>query len=171
MSLPGQTTKPNRRAYRHPAEFVKDFRFVWERRSMVCRTTRELIPVAFRERLMMAVTEVNGCRYCSYVHARLALNAGVSDQELRQLLSGTTPTNTPQDELVALAYAQHWAESDARPAPEARQTLEQKYGEKKAEAIHIVLHMIRIGNLIGNLWDNWLFRLSYGRLGLQDGAR
>jgi hypothetical protein len=27
---------------------------------------------AFRERLMLAVTVVNGCRYCSYFHARQA---------------------------------------------------------------------------------------------------
>jgi hypothetical protein len=43
------------------------------------------------------------------------------------------------------------------------------YGEEKAEAIEIVLRMIRSGNLLGNLWDYWLFRLSFGRLGLQEG--
>jgi len=171
MSLPGQTTKPNRRAYCHPAEFVKDVRFVWERRSMVRRTTRELIPAAFRERLMMVVTEVNGCRYCSYLHSRLALGAGVSHEELRRLLLGTIPTDTPQDELLALTYAQHWAQSDACPDPQARQKLEETYGAKRAEAIHIVLHIIRMGNLLGNLWDNWLLRLSFGHRGLQNGAR
>jgi AhpD family alkylhydroperoxidase len=161
--------KSSRRAYRHPAELVGDFRFVWERRSMIVRTVRELIPAAFRERLIMAVTEVNGCRYCSYVHARFALIAGVSDDELRQLLMGAVPADAPQDELLALIYAQHWAESDARPDPDARQRLEESYGSEKAEAIHIVLHTIRMANLLGNLWDSWLFRLSFGRLGLQTG--
>ena len=52
---------------------------------------RELIPAAFRERLMMVVTEVNGCRYCSYFHARAALAAGVSQEELRSLLGGNLP--------------------------------------------------------------------------------
>ncbi len=86
-------------------------------------------------------------------------------------MSGTIPADTPQDELLALTYAQHWAESDARPDPEARQKLEENYGAQKAEAIHIVLHMIRMGNLLGNLWDNWLFRLSFGRLGQHKAAR
>jgi AhpD family alkylhydroperoxidase len=160
-----------RRAYRHPAEFVGDLRFLWERRSVGCRTVRESIPAAFRERLMMVVTEVNGCRQCSYVHARLALGAGVSGDELRQLLSGAIPTDTPQDELLALTYAQHWAESDARPDPEARQEVQEHYGAKRAEAIHVVLHMIRIGNLLANLWHHWLVRLSFGRLGQPQGAR
>ncbi len=58
---------------------------------MVRRTMRELIPAAFRERLMMVVTEVNGCRYCSYMHARLALSAGASQEELRQTVVGHHP--------------------------------------------------------------------------------
>jgi AhpD family alkylhydroperoxidase len=150
---------------------MEDFRFIWQRRSMIRRTMRELIPATFRERLMMAVTEVNGCRHCSYLHARLALDAGVSDEELRQLLSGTIPTDIPHDELLALTYAQHWAESDARPEPQARKKLEEHYGAEMAQAIHIVLHMIRMGNLLGNLWDDWLFRLSFGHLGLHKGTR
>lgn len=165
------TTTSTRRAYVHPAELVDDFHFIWERRSKVLRTTRELVPAAFRERLMMVVSEVNGCRYCSYLHARLALSAGASHEELRQLLVGTIPTETPQDELLALTYAQHWAESDARPDPEARQEVQRHYGAERAEAIHIVLHMIRMGNLLANLWDNWLFRVSLGRLGRRKGAR
>ena len=160
-----------RRGYRHPAEFAEDLRFIWKRRWMVRRTMRALVPAAFRERLMMVVTEVNGCRYCSYSHARLALSAGVSREELRQLLSGAIPTDTPQDELLALTYAQHWAESDAHPDPQAREYLEVNYGAERAEAIHIVLHMIRVGNLLGNLWDNWLSRLSFGRLGPRKEAR
>jgi AhpD family alkylhydroperoxidase len=167
----GHTIKFTRRVYRHPAELLEDFRFVWERRRIVRRTLRESIPVAFRERLMMAVTEVNGCRYCSYFHARLSLSAGLSPEELRQLLSGSIPKDTPQDELLALSYARHWAESDARPDPQERQKLEEIYGAKKAETIHIVLRMIRMGNLLGNLWDYWLFRLSFGRLGLRKGVR
>ena len=162
--------KPSRRAYRNLSEFLDDFRFVWKRRSMLPRTIRLLIPAAFRERLMMVVTEVNGCRLCSYSHARLALSAGVSQDELRQLLSGAVSTDTPPDEFVALIYAQHWAESDARPDPEARKKLEGAYGAKKAEAIHVVLRMIRMGNLVGNLSDDWLFRLSFGRLGVHHGA-
>lgn len=158
-----------RRIYHHPAELLEDFRFIWERRLMIRRAMRELISPAFRERLMMVVTEVNGCRYCSYYHARLSLQAGVSQAELRTLLSGSIPSSTPSDELPALAYAQHWAESNTHPDPEARQRLVEIYGGEVAEAVEIVLRMIRSGNLLGNLWDYWLYRLSFGRLGLREG--
>jgi AhpD family alkylhydroperoxidase len=159
-----------RRAYRRPAEFADDFHFIWKRRALVFRTLRQSIPAAFRERLTLTVTEVNGCRICSYAHARLALSAGASQEELRQLLSGSIPIDTPPEELFALTFAQHWAESDAHPDPEVVEKLVEKYGATQAEAIQIVLYLIRMGNLLGNLWDNWLFRLSFGRLGPSRGA-
>lgn len=33
----------------------------------------------FKERIMLAVTEVNGCIMCSYVHTKLSLKAGLSN--------------------------------------------------------------------------------------------
>jgi len=171
MADRSQMTPQNftRRIYNRPAELLDDFRFIWERRPLVRRAMRGLLSPAFRERLMMVVTEVNGCRYCSYYHARLALQSGISQDELRELLAGSIPPDAPHDELPALAYAQHWAEADARPDPEARQRLVEVYGGEKAEAIEIALRMIRSGNLLGNLWDYWLFRLSFGRLGVREG--
>lgn len=161
--------KFTRRIYRNLGEVLDDFRYIWHRRPLVRRAMRELISPAFRERLMMVVTEVNGCRYCSHYHARLSLSAGISTDELRELLAGSIPPNAPQDELPALAYAQHWAESNAHPDPETREKMVEIYGEEKAEAIEIVLRMIRSGNLSGNLLDYWLYRLSFGCLGLREG--
>jgi AhpD family alkylhydroperoxidase len=157
-----------RRVYRTPGEFREDFRFIWANRPMIRRAMRELVPPAFRERLMMVVTEVNGCRYCSYFHARNALASGVSPDELRELLDRSIPKDTPPDELSALMYAQHWAESGAHPDPEPVRRLVEIYGPEKAEAIHIVLRMIRVGNLLGNLWDYLLYRLTFGLAGLRE---
>jgi AhpD family alkylhydroperoxidase len=124
-----------------------------------------LVSFAFRERLMLTVTEVNGCRYCSYFHAKEALKAGLSEEETRGYLRGDLQS-APAVELSALLYAQHWAASNAKPDQVVRQNLFQTYGNDKAEAIETVLHMIRMGNLLGNLGDYILFKLSYGRLGL-----
>jgi len=64
---------------------------------------------AFVERIMLAVTQVNGCRYCSYAHTHMALQAGVTEDEMRQLLAGQF-FRSPAAEIVALAFAQRYAE-------------------------------------------------------------
>jgi len=115
---------------------------------------------------MMIVTEVNGCRYCRDFHAKEALKSGVSEAELKELLEGHIPHDTPPEEYPALVYAQHWAESNAQPSDEAAELLNNTYGQEKADAIQIVLRMIRMGNLSGNLLDYTIYKLSFGRHGL-----
>jgi len=111
---------------------------------------------------MLAVTAVNGCRYCSYFHTKQALKSGITAEEIGGLLAGDV-ANCPQDEAVAVAYAQHWAESDAHPDPEAVKRLQQTYGQERMEAIHSILRMIRMANLLGNSWDYFIYRISFGR--------
>ena len=157
--------KFRKRTYRNPRDFVSDLWFPIRNRSRLREMTREgLISQAFRERLMLAVTAVNGCRYCSYFHSRQALRSGIRTEEIRELLAGDV-ANCPQDEAVAVAYAQHWAESNAHPEPEAVERLRQTYGPGKAESVHLILRMIRMANLLGNSWDYLICRISFGRRG------
>lgn len=155
-----------RRYYSRPGALVADARALFSQRHQIRRAMRELIAPEFRERLMMVVTQVNGCRYCRVYHSRQALACGVSAAELRELLAGSIPAGAPGDELPALLYTQHWAQNDAHPDPEADAHLDQVYGSEKAEAVRTVLRMIRMGNLAGNTADYLLYRLSFGRLGL-----
>jgi AhpD family alkylhydroperoxidase len=129
---------------------------------------RTEISMEFRERLMLMVTEVNGCRYCSYYHAKMALEAGIDQQELNELLAGCIPQDAPYEEIPALLYAQHWAENNANPENELYQKILDQYGQKKTDAIHIILRMIRMGNLLGNTLDNWVYMLSFGKFGLKE---
>ncbi|MBN1248115.1 MAG: carboxymuconolactone decarboxylase family protein [Anaerolineae bacterium] len=124
----------------------------------------EALPRAFRERLMLAVTEVNQCRYCAYYHARQALVEGLSEDEIEALAAGDF-ADSPPGERPALLYAQHWAEADGRPDPAAQVRLEQLYDPATARAIELALRVIRIGNLMGNTWDGILYKLSAGRWG------
>lgn len=160
-------TKPfRRRIYRRIDEFFEDVRGISANRTSL-RQARANGPIspAFRERLMLAVTAVNQCRYCQYFHAALALNSGVTPGELAELTAGALPADCPDDEQIGVLYAQHWAEQDARPDPTTRERLVDVYGEEKASAIETYLRMIRIGNLAGNTFDYWLYRLSFGLLG------
>lgn len=154
-----------RRPYRGVRDFWRDVRFLFQNRAKLRQAMGgELVSFAFRERLMLAVTAVNDCRYCSYYHAKEALRANLSEAEIRQMQDGIVDL-APAEELPALLYAQHWAESDGRPDPDARQKLVDVYGAEKAEAIEMVLRMIRTGNLLGNTADYILYRLSFGRWG------
>ena len=118
---------------------------------------------------MLTVTAVNGCRYCSYAHARQALSEGISPEEIGAL-GDMAFQDSPPEEVAALLYAQHWAETDGEPDAAARSAVVERYGEDMVERMEIVLRMIRVGNLLGNTWDYILYRLSFGLLGRSRGT-
>jgi AhpD family alkylhydroperoxidase len=157
--------KFNRRIYQSIPAFVADLRAIMARRDQMRTLMRgEVIAGAFRERLMLAATAVNNCRYCSFAHARQALVEGVGEDEIKALQGGIVK-DCPQDELPGLLYAQHWAETRGRTDPAARERLIEEYGEEIAGAIELTLQTIQMGNLLGNTADYILYRLSFGRLG------
>ncbi|MBN1487750.1 MAG: carboxymuconolactone decarboxylase family protein, partial [Anaerolineae bacterium] len=130
------------------------------------KRAEELLPDAFKNRLMLAVTQVNACRYCAYHFTREALAAGITQEEVDALLAGSVD-NYPEDEAVALVYAQHWADSRGNPVPEARQELIAAYGETKAAAIEVLLRKIMFGNYGGNAVDYVLYKVSRGKAGIE----
>ncbi len=114
---------------------------------------------AFAERIMLAVTNVNGCRYCDYFHARQALAAGIDESELQQLYAGEFE-HLPEGQAVAIVFAQHFAEQQGKPDPLAWQRLQSFYGPDTARDITAYIHMITMGNLLGNGADALLFRIQ-----------
>jgi AhpD family alkylhydroperoxidase len=154
----------HRRRYTSLSQAWRDIRYIGRNHAALRSAVHgDLVSPAFRERVMLAVTQVNGCRYCSYVHSRLALRSGVSLQELADWAKGGIPEDTPDYEVVAVLYAQHWTESDACPDAGAVRRLIDVYGHERAGAIDIILRMIRVSNLTGNTWDYLLQVLSLGR--------
>jgi AhpD family alkylhydroperoxidase len=123
-----------------------------------------LVDAAFRERLMLTVTEVNGCRYCAWAHSRMALTAGLANEHIQALTAGDMQ-GVPEEQVAAVLYAQHWAETDGRPDPEVRRRILDTYGHAQTEAIETYLRMMRVGNLVGNSWDHLLGKISRGRWG------
>jgi len=113
---------------------------------------------AFAKRIVLAVTNVNGCRYCDYFHARNALELGIDEMELQQMYAGEFG-DIPAEQTVAIAFAQHYAEQQGKPNPVAWQRLYSSYGPDTAQDIVAIIHMITIGNLLGNTGDALLLRL------------
>ncbi len=154
----------SRRTYASVGAALADLRAIVQQRAQVRRAFALLEP-AFRERLMLTVTQVNGCRYCAQAHARMALEGGLEQEEIDALLSGAVNA-CPLDEVTALLYAQHWAETAGNPTLAARAKVRECYGEEKTAAIEMTLRMIQAGNLLGNSFDYVLYRLSGGRWGV-----
>lgn len=112
----------------------------------------------FTERIMLAVTEVNGCALCAYGHTRFALEVGLSADEVRELLGGAA-AGVPDDELPAIAFAQHYADTEGHPDRLAWDTLVDDYGEERACEILGAVRMMMWGNAVGIPWSAFLSRL------------
>jgi AhpD family alkylhydroperoxidase len=113
---------------------------------------------AFAEKLMLAVTGVNQCRYCLAFHRSLAARSGLGDDEIHAVVTHRFGDLSAR-EVVALAYAQHYAERGGRPDPDSRTRLTAAYGPGPARDIHAYLRLIMIGNLLGNTFDALVGRL------------
>ena len=154
-----------KRRYEGLGQFWADLRLLWGRRREVREILRgKGISPDFRERLILAVTAVNKCRFCSFAHTRAALREGVSREEVNGLLSGTFD-GVPDPERTAVLYAQHWAESKGEPEPGAAERVASEYGPETASRIDTTLRFINFCNLFGNTADWLLYTVSFGLLG------
>ena len=155
-----------RRYYDRWSCFWKDLIFLFSNRDQIkAAMSSPKVGPAFRERLMLAVTEVNLCRYCRTFHVGQAKQVGISSEEIAVYLKGTIPDEVPEEQKLAVCYARHWAETDADPDLDFIDQVRETYGEQGFQVIGIVLSMIRMANLLGNTADYILYRLSFGRLG------
>ena len=114
------------------------------------RTNRKarLISSQFKERIMLAVTEVNGCQACSYAHTKFALEEGMSAEEIKAILGGDIK-DIPENEMLGILFAQHYADKKGKPSKESWQRLVDEYGQEAALIILAMIRMIQVGNIYG----------------------
>ncbi|MDD5603054.1 MAG: carboxymuconolactone decarboxylase family protein [Eubacteriales bacterium] len=122
------------------------------------RKNGELSP-EFIERIMLAVTEVNGCEMCSYAHTKMALEAGMSNKEIQNMLSGII-TEIPSNEIQAVMFAQHYADSRGKPAKETWERISESYGLSMAYGILGAIRIIMMGNAYGIPWGSFAGRFK-----------
>jgi AhpD family alkylhydroperoxidase len=146
-----------------PRTFLRDLRDAWAHMPEFRETARAgRVSRAFAEKIMIAVTAVNDCRYCARFHTGLALKEGIPPNEIREILSGEIGA-FPEEEAVALAFAQHWAETAGDPDPEVERRFRDYYGPQISADILNWMRMIRMGNLMGNTLDAVLWKLRIRR--------
>lgn len=119
-----------------------------------------------QESLWLAVTEVNGCRWCAYVHSGMAGASGMAPEDIELLLSAEDPAGLEMlsaDEQATLAYARAWAEQDGNPPPGMRNQARDRLGADGDRDLHALLAMIDFANRCGNTLDSLLHRLGHPR--------
>lgn len=148
-----------KRTYRDGHEIVAEFGVLWrhpERLAAIVRGSG--LDRGFAERLMLAVTGVNGCRYCKQAHAWKAMRAGMPSEEVAALLEGELP-EIRATEAPALAFAQHYADTGGLPEGAVFERLISTYGADTASEILTHIRIITLCNLAGNTFDALLSRL------------
>lgn len=115
---------------------------------------------ALREKVMLGVTAVNDCRYCSWAHTGLALKNGVDLNELDHLLDAATFGTVEGRDATAVLFAKHFADTRRNPSPAALAALAREFDPREREEIMAWIHAIWFANLSGNSADAWLARLN-----------
>jgi AhpD family alkylhydroperoxidase len=128
------------------ALLVDIFRTMFGLRSIAAENR---ISPQLSEKLMLAVTGVNECLYCSYLHTRTALEKGVPPDLIEELLAGNVSGISPE-ELPAVLYAQHFASTGGAVSDEARRTVVERYGEDMVRHMEGFIKIVHFGNLTSN---------------------
>ena len=115
---------------------------------------------AFRERIMLAISGVNGCAMCSFVHTKIALAEGISAEQIKQVLGGDF-ADIPEAEAVGVLYAQSYAAGKEVIDTASYQRLVDEYGDAKAHCIQQVCQIITFTTVMGITLDGLKQRLTF----------
>ena len=113
----------------------------------------------FNSRIMLAVTEVNGCAVCSYGHTTMALESGMTQTEINELLGGGM-SGIPLNEQVAILFAQHVADNRGKVSIKSWDNLVKEYDGKLSKAILSSTQIIMMGNTFGIPIGSFLSRVT-----------
>ncbi len=149
----GDSTFDTYRVLRHyasPLEFAGDFVKMMTVMSRLRKLqTEDRIDPLLAEKVMLAVVGVYGCECCSYNHTVIALERGIRKDEIDSLLAGATGSLT-DDEIPAVLYAQHWADTKGRIRQDLREKVAVCYGEQKVQHMDAIIRLSELTSLCNN---------------------
>ncbi len=141
----------SKRRYRSIGELVSDIVFLIKNIGYL----RNSLSQDFRERIMLAETQVNQCRYCNFLHTKLAILNGLSKNEITNIVG-----NCPKEQVNAILYAQYFADVNGNVDEEIIRRLIKEYGERRFKEIDYYVRMMKVGNYIGNSFDYVLYKIK-----------
>ena len=121
---------------------------------------KEEVDPGFREELMLAVSRLNGCRFCSWGHHEWAQISGVPDEELARL-EQLDPSGFDRRKWLAISYVRALVQADfKRVQPELRRAMQHKYSPEEIRQIELIAKVMDVGNRGSNTFDAMLSRLK-----------
>ena len=121
---------------------------------------KQEVDPGFREELMLAVSRLNGCRFCSWGHHEWAQISGVPDEELARL-EQLDPTGFNRRKWIAISYVRALVKEDfERVQPELRRAMQHKYSPAEIRQIELIAKVMDLGNRSSNTFDAMLSRLK-----------
>ncbi|MHA1220967.1 MAG: carboxymuconolactone decarboxylase family protein, partial [Candidatus Heimdallarchaeota archaeon] len=103
-----------KRRYNFKSLFKDIKQFVVNFKQIKDTFTSQRIERQFAERIMLSVTSVNDCLYCTIGHTGSALKSGAYEAEIISILDNSFDA-VRSDELVALNFAKQYARSNNHP--------------------------------------------------------
>ncbi len=152
-------TNNGRSLYSLGESYIITFKAFDSIRMLRSAKKKGLLSQQFIERIMLAVTEVNGCEVCSYAHTKMALEAGMSSEEIKNMLAGTNE-EAPAEEMPGIMFAQHYADYKGKPTKDSWNRLVEIYGLEKASGILSAIRIIMLGNAYGIPWSSFFNRFK-----------
>lgn len=143
------TPDPSPRTFASVGEAASDLLALARRaRPLLGTYARGDLDPALRERVMVAVSRVNSCRGCAFVHERWAGRAGVSAADLEAIGLGEIGELDARDR-VAVAYAAALAEARfRRPVdPELAAAAAEHLSPPEIAAVEAVARAMAVANL------------------------
>jgi AhpD family alkylhydroperoxidase len=121
---------------------------------------RHEVDPGFREELMLAVSKLNDCRFCTWGHHEWAQMNGISNEELARL-EQLDPTGFDRRKWLAITYVRALVQQDFRRVqPELRRAMQHKYSPREIREIELIAKVMDIGNRGANTFDAMLSRLG-----------
>jgi AhpD family alkylhydroperoxidase len=149
------------RAFGSPGEAISDLVGVVRRaRPLTNAYLRGGLDPALRERVMVAVSRVNACRGCTFVHERWARRAGVTSDDLQAIGLGDLEALDSRDR-AAVAYAAALAEARFREpiAADLAARVSDHLTPEELAAVDALARMMALANLSANTAEGLFGRL------------
>ncbi len=154
------TTRPVPRVFTSRWEALRDLAGVLRRaKPLVDVYARGGLDDALRERVMVAVSQVNACRGCTFVHTRWALRSGVTPDEL-DAIGLADLGRLDRRSRAAVVYATALAEARFRtsPPPDVIAAVAAELTPTEIEAVEAVARSMSLANLTASTAEALLGR-------------